>query len=164
MRSKITNSFNQRRKNRKQTFKNPPAPWASGRAEEPSLPFYTIIPLPSSGLFPLPCGPEFHSPIFLFLWPRKVEYRREGWGSEVAISDGWGGRRICAESFSRPGLCHSGSFGCPRPPRIEPRAPRSEPRAPKSDPRPPQDPPGTTQDRPRAAQDTPRPAQELPVE
>ena len=51
-------------------------------------------------LFPLPyCGPSilcilrFLSsivPLSSFLWPRQVEYRREGWGSRLAISDGGG--------------------------------------------------------------------------
>ena len=126
----------------------------------------SLFPLVDSSLFPvvlifpLPCGPEFHSPIFLFPRPSRVKCRREGWGSKSAISDG-GGLRFRAPGPPGPlARCLSGSIGRPRPPRIEPRAPRSEPRAPKSDPRPPQDPPGTTQDRPRAAQEPPRAAQD----
>ena len=116
-------------------------------------------------LFPLPyCGPSilcilrFLSsivPLSSFLWPRKVEYRREGWGSRLAISDGGGAGPPVPGPPGPLACCPSGTLGRPRPPRIEPRAPRSEPRAPKSDPRPPQDPADTTQDRPREAQEPP---------
>ena len=121
--------------------------------------------LPSSLLWSLLCILRFLSsivPLSLFLWPRKVEYRREGWGSRLAFPDG-GGFRPFAPGHTGPlARCPSGPLGRPRPLRIEPRDPRSEPRAPKSDPRPPQDPADTTQDRPRAAQEPPRAAQDHP--
>ena len=151
--------------------------WACGAALSTILPSSlssltitsTIIPddtfYPSSltrHLFPLPCGLEFHSPIFLFPRPSRVKCRREGWGSKSRISDGGG---VGAPDRGPPGSLARRSYGPlgrPRPLRIDPRPPRSEPRAPKSDPRPPQDPPGTTQDRPREAQEPPRATQDHP--
>ena len=53
---------------------------------------YTLFPLPYCGPSKL-CILRFLSsivPLSSFLWPRKVEYRREGWGSRSAISDGGG--------------------------------------------------------------------------
>ena len=73
-------------------IRRPPGP--SGRAEQPSLPFYTLpssllwslVPLLHSSLFPCGTFPSslWSRPLFL------VGSARGGWGSRSAISDGGG--------------------------------------------------------------------------
>ena len=135
--------------------KNPPAPWASRRAEHPSYPLYHHLSLPFDHLChvlflpSLPCTfdlrssiLEFHSPIFLFPWPWEVEYRREGGVPNQHFRRG-GGRGVWPWPHWLPG---QGSLGPPRPPRSEPRAPKSDPRSSQDSPRPARDPPRATPD------------------
>ena len=152
---------------------NPPAPGPLGVRGYLSLPstLYTMYPLLPSTLSTM------------YLFPPSLPYILRFLSSIVSFSSSLGhlGSSVDARGgggnwlFPTGGVgafgrgpscslarCLSGSFGRPRPPRIEPRAPKSEPRAPRSESRPPQDPKGTTQDRPRAAQEPPRAAQDHP--
>ena len=135
---------------------NPPPPWASGHAGQPSLlPFYTLpssllwslVPLLHSSLFPifpLPCGPVLFSS-----W--KCARR---WGVKVRISD----RGVGPPDRGSPGSLARALLNPPDRPGASQEPPRAT-----------QDPPTDAQDPLRAAQDLqerhksiPRATQELP--
>ena len=149
----------------------------------------TIIPddtfYPSS--LTIPCILRFLSSIVSFssfLWPWKVEYRREGGGGNKRFRRG--GLRWFALGSARPpgSLLFWPSWPsrtaqdrakspqertkspqerpktASRSQRNDPRSPKSGPRAPKSGPRPPQEVPRAIQEPSRATQERPRATQD----